>query len=115
MIRRPPRSTRTDTLFPYTTLFRSDELADRAVRSLFHLARQNAHRGLSPGGEKAEKQPDDDENPRLMQCAECNADCPPEGQKSDADSPQEQEQAARRDRRPFQDGERKSTRLSSSK
>src|SRR3546814_3687312 len=26
MIRRPPRSTRTDTLFPYTTLFRSEEL-----------------------------------------------------------------------------------------
>src|SRR3546814_5564251 len=26
MIRRPPRSTRTDTLFPYTTLFRSDRL-----------------------------------------------------------------------------------------
>src|SRR3546814_15187256 len=26
MIRRPPRSTRTDTLFPYTTLFRSHEL-----------------------------------------------------------------------------------------
>src|SRR3546814_21064640 len=26
MIRRPPRSTRTDTLFPYTTLFRSDAL-----------------------------------------------------------------------------------------
>src|SRR3546814_10278392 len=25
MIRRPPRSTRTDTLFPYTTLFRSDK------------------------------------------------------------------------------------------
>src|SRR3546814_1816062 len=25
MIRRPPKSTRTDTLFPYTTLFRSDE------------------------------------------------------------------------------------------
>src|SRR3546814_3396933 len=29
MIRRPPRSTRTDTLFPYTTLFRS--LGDPAV------------------------------------------------------------------------------------
>src|SRR3546814_14934579 len=28
MIRRPPRSTRTDTLFPYTTLFRSDFYAD---------------------------------------------------------------------------------------
>src|SRR3546814_1475437 len=27
MIRRPPRSTRTDTLFPYTTLFRSPERA----------------------------------------------------------------------------------------
>src|SRR3546814_5423826 len=26
MIRRPPRSTRTDTLFPYTTLFRSREV-----------------------------------------------------------------------------------------
>src|SRR3546814_11569290 len=31
MIRRPPRSTRTDTLFPYTTLFRSGQL-DRARR-----------------------------------------------------------------------------------
>src|SRR3546814_19412955 len=28
MIRRPPRSTRTDTLFPYTTLFRSRQLTD---------------------------------------------------------------------------------------
>src|SRR3546814_9822888 len=28
MIRRPPRSTRTDTLFPYTTLFRSAEAGD---------------------------------------------------------------------------------------
>src|SRR3546814_13503901 len=28
MIRRPPRSTRTDTLFPYTTLFRSASLRD---------------------------------------------------------------------------------------
>src|SRR3546814_15199548 len=29
MIRRPTRSTRTDTLFPYTTLFRSDRHEDR--------------------------------------------------------------------------------------
>src|SRR3546814_6127767 len=28
MIRRPPRSTRTDTLFPYTTLFRSEQTQD---------------------------------------------------------------------------------------
>src|SRR3546814_2543795 len=34
MIRRPPRSTRTDTLFPYTTLFRSlDVYADNALFS----------------------------------------------------------------------------------
>src|SRR3546814_17892863 len=32
MIRRPPRSTRTDTLFPYTTLFRS-LLSDKTLRS----------------------------------------------------------------------------------
>src|SRR3546814_2689460 len=37
MIRRPPRSTRTDTLFPYTTLFRSSKQADdwKAARSWF--------------------------------------------------------------------------------
>src|SRR3546814_10087637 len=29
MIRRPPRSTRTDTLFPYTTLFRSQQRGSR--------------------------------------------------------------------------------------
>src|SRR3546814_16570441 len=32
MIRRPPRSTRTDTLFPYTTLFRSRRTARSASR-----------------------------------------------------------------------------------
>src|SRR3546814_6805655 len=31
MIRRPPRSTRTDTLFPYTTLFRSIDRSRRCV------------------------------------------------------------------------------------
>src|SRR3546814_14399616 len=31
MIRRPPRSTRTDTLFPYTTLFRSRFAADAVL------------------------------------------------------------------------------------
>src|SRR3546814_356583 len=33
MIRRPPRSTRTDTLFPYTTLFRSSGKPARAVKA----------------------------------------------------------------------------------
>src|SRR3546814_2340231 len=38
MIRRPPRSTRTDTLFPYTTLFRSVFLgaAGHAYRGVVH-------------------------------------------------------------------------------
>src|SRR3546814_16695977 len=34
MIRRPPRSTRTDTLFPYTTLFRSDVTSAKEIASL---------------------------------------------------------------------------------
>src|SRR3546814_5475620 len=34
MLRRPPRSTRTDTLFPYTTLFRSQQaLADASFQA----------------------------------------------------------------------------------
>src|SRR3546814_14699431 len=38
MIRRPPRSTRTDTLFPYTTLFRSEEDRDEQDRDRADLA-----------------------------------------------------------------------------
>src|SRR3546814_11116790 len=34
MIRRPPRSTRTDTLFPYTTLFRSELPASTSALAL---------------------------------------------------------------------------------
>src|SRR3546814_12443997 len=33
MIRRPPRSTRTDTLFPYTTLFRSHRIVPTALET----------------------------------------------------------------------------------
>src|SRR3546814_13987133 len=36
MIRRPPRSTRTDTLFPYTTLFRSDQRRQEVFVPLSH-------------------------------------------------------------------------------
>src|SRR3546814_3623493 len=39
MIRRPPRSTRTDTLFPYTTLFRSLLVAAHLRRPAAALAR----------------------------------------------------------------------------
>src|SRR3546814_6356376 len=43
MIRRPPRSTRTDTLFPYTTLFRSNRL--HSSRSTIAIAHSHAPQG----------------------------------------------------------------------
>src|SRR3546814_12616804 len=48
MIRRPPRSTRTDTLFPYTTLFRS---ADRRAegKAVGGTARRHQDRADSAG------------------------------------------------------------------
>src|SRR3546814_5969211 len=54
MIRRPPRSTRTDTLFPYTTLFRSRKICRRvgqpresaaAPRQRIPAADADEHRG----------------------------------------------------------------------
>src|SRR3546814_9350846 len=47
MIRRPPRSTRTDTLFPYTTLFRSP-VAGFAEQP-HQLAKHVLHRPLALG------------------------------------------------------------------
>src|SRR3546814_3980434 len=41
MIRRPPRSTRTDTLFPYTTLFRSEAANAGLGRGAYAPARPN--------------------------------------------------------------------------
>src|SRR3546814_6505710 len=52
MIRRPPRSTRTDTLFPYTTLFRSGLEMRAAVQADERLAEHGElHRQFlaSPG------------------------------------------------------------------
>src|SRR3546814_10794967 len=43
MIRRPPRSTRTDTLFPYTTLFRSAVAGTGRAEPLHH------QRAVRPG------------------------------------------------------------------
>src|SRR3546814_4426621 len=51
MIRRPPRSTRTDTLFPYTSLFRSAQrhaFADR-VAAERHIAATLRRRGTAEG------------------------------------------------------------------
>src|SRR3546814_21160019 len=50
MIRRPPRSTRTDTLFPYTTLFRS-QLLDYCRRSANPVGRLMLHLYEKPSPE----------------------------------------------------------------
>src|SRR3546814_11647781 len=51
MIRRPPRSTRTDTLLPYTTRFRSNwvELRNAQIRDLTPEQVNAAARTLEPG------------------------------------------------------------------
>src|SRR3546814_17805232 len=42
MFRRPPRSTRTDTLFPYTTLFRSGIGAEKVAKECVEVGRPRA-------------------------------------------------------------------------
>src|SRR3546814_6144921 len=60
MIRRPPRSTRTDTLFPYTTLFRSSGRARRKPDGRGHspetrcgIVRGRAEQGSSSNPQEA--------------------------------------------------------------
>src|SRR3546814_2050785 len=51
MVRRPPRSTRTDTPFPYTTLFRSEGLgAWPRARAAGGARRLPGRRSVGPGG-----------------------------------------------------------------
>src|SRR3546814_2890815 len=50
MIRRPPRSTRTDTLFPYTTLFRS-------VRAALHFCPRSGSLSLAQAGKRCQRNP----------------------------------------------------------
>src|SRR3546814_2096166 len=51
MIRRPPRSTRTDTLFPYTTLFRSPS-ADGKGRAATYLGFTHDSKGSISKGQR---------------------------------------------------------------
>src|SRR3546814_6332458 len=59
MIRRPPRWTRTDTLFPYTTLFRSDQrvtvlgIVDRRCQHFGQAHRAVIAQEQEPGAERA--------------------------------------------------------------
>src|SRR3546814_9427778 len=59
MIRLPPRSTRTDTLFPYTTLFRSlTHIADQRLENrLFRIeiSIETAERGAGAAGNAADR------------------------------------------------------------
>src|SRR3546814_16813796 len=65
MIRRPPRSTRTDTLFPYTTLFRS------------HAALVDLHAAAAAGGEQlVAKRVEDHRVDRLGAFAQRDRDAP---------------------------------------
>src|SRR3546814_4836948 len=47
MIRRPPRSTRTDTLFPYTTLFRSTVIGGGFRHNLYEVRSESSADGCT--------------------------------------------------------------------
>src|SRR3546814_18674679 len=78
MIRRPPRSTRTDTLFPYTTLFRSlplrVEKLDAGGRSrletLAHQCGGAVRRSLRPGGAGDAQPPGAEAGKRILAVAQ---------------------------------------------
>src|SRR3546814_15533091 len=55
MIRRPPRSTRTDTLFPYTTLFRSNAASRAAMARRMQATRHLVPADLSQACRRAEQ------------------------------------------------------------
>src|SRR3546814_20713049 len=67
MLRRPPRSTRTDTLFPYTTLFRSGDARARGDAVHMHGA-STAHRHATAefGAGQPELVADDPEQRRVL-------------------------------------------------
>src|SRR3546814_14108341 len=55
MIRRPPRSTRTDTLFPYTTLFRSEGVLRAVGRAIGLAPARCKHHARRVAGDAIEK------------------------------------------------------------
>src|SRR3546814_4069941 len=74
MIRRPPRSTRTDTLFPYTTLFRSlsrtlAPIPHRPVRAAPHRRTPHSlHRPRDPFRLSAPRRRPSDRSPNRKSC-----------------------------------------------
>src|SRR3546814_14325396 len=57
MIRRPPRSTRTDTLFPYTTLFRSLRRRQGVVEVWLHRQRSPPPENAPPRPRRVPRPP----------------------------------------------------------
>src|SRR3546814_6641166 len=53
MIRRPPRSTRTDTLFPYTTLFRSADVLGKIYSGIGTVQRDKLKRAVKEAYDSA--------------------------------------------------------------
>src|SRR3546814_17659189 len=66
MIRPPPRSTRTDTLFPYTTLFRSETAVHTAPETVI-IPRLNSIPDLNPSPEISESDRTDRLNVREIE------------------------------------------------
>src|SRR3546814_19206425 len=62
MIRRPPRSTRTDTLFPYTTLFRSDKPMDPKLEARFERIKAKLVGFVSEPSQTLLKYPESDQS-----------------------------------------------------
>src|SRR3546814_11515690 len=100
MLRRPPRSTRTDTLCPYTTLFRSPRLLEDIEQPFLQIGGEAAGRGTRPF---LVAQPDGVEGAEIDQIAAGRDD----EQETDA-------QHLIGEGRDDQAGDRKSTRLNSS-
>src|SRR3546814_13127500 len=84
MIRRPPRSTRTDTLCPYTTLFRAAGRRLRDRRRLEHAAARRLKRST---GEPAPRWPGTARDLRLQQADQMDqeADAGPPGDRDEAE------------------------------
>src|SRR3546814_10388310 len=114
MIRRPPRSTRTDTLFPYTTLFRS---VSRREAGAGHKRR----RATQPSDQIAAEIrviPDAGKRARMQCLQHQRADAAAHHRRKVAMNPPRDaartEQAGVAERGVVIDGDRKSTRLNSS-
>src|SRR3546814_3664725 len=77
MIRRPPRSTRTDTLFPYTTLFRSPQCATSRANIALLEGKAPVQQDTDGDG-KPDKTLDDTERANQLNLARAllKANCP---------------------------------------